>query len=291
MSEAVTAEAPAKINLYLHVTGQRADGNHTLDTLIAFAAIGDRITARPGESLTLEIDGPFAGALQAGAQNPDDNLVLKAARALADYAGVSATAHIRLTKNLPVAAGIGGGAADAAAAIKALAELWEIPWDEDAMHELAASLGADVPMCLAGHTAFASGIGEHLSPAPALPDCGAVLVNLGKALSTPEVFAARTGDFSEAARFTNTPADAAALSHILAARRNDLAEAASALAPVIGDVLAALEAGGAYLARMSGSGATCFGLFDDLGAAHAAAHALQTEHPDWWVAATILASG
>ena len=109
MSEAVTAEAPAKINLYLHVTGQRADGNHTLDTLIAFAAIGDRITARPGESLTLEIDGPFAGALQAGAQNPDDNLVLKAARALADYAGVSATAHINLTKNLPVAAGIGGG--------------------------------------------------------------------------------------------------------------------------------------------------------------------------------------
>ncbi|MBT3553807.1 MAG: 4-(cytidine 5'-diphospho)-2-C-methyl-D-erythritol kinase [Rhodospirillaceae bacterium] len=291
MSEAVTAEAPAKINLYLHVTGQRADGFHTLDTLIAFAGIGDEITARSAETLRLEIDGPFAGVLQAGAQNPVDNLVLKAARALADYAGVPERAHISLTKNLPIAAGIGGGSADAAAALKALTKLWQIPWDADAMLKLAATLGADVPMCLAGETAFAGGIGEQLSPAPPLPAYGLVLVNPGVALSTPDVFAARTGDFSEAARFTDAPRDAAAFAQILAARRNDLAEAATALAPVIGDVLTALDAAGAHLARMSGSGATCFGLFDDLGAAKSAAKRLQTDQPDWWVAATKLASG
>lgn len=287
MSEAVTAEAPAKINLYLHVTAKRADGFHTLDTLIAFAGIGDEITVRSAETLSLEIDGPFAGFLQ----NTGDNLVLSAAHALADYAGVPKQAHICLAKNLPIAAGIGGGSADAAAAIKALAELWQIPWDENAMQKLAAILGADVPMCLAGETAFAGGIGEQLSPAPALPTSGIVLVNPGVALSTPAVFAARSGDFSEAARFTDAPADAAALAQILAARRNDLAEAATGLAPVIIDVLAALNAVGAHLARMSGSGATCFGLFDDLGTAHAAAEALQTEHPDWWIAATNLASG
>lgn len=291
MSAAVTAEAPAKINLYLHVTARRADGYHTLDTLIAFAAIGDRITARPGTTLRLEIDGPFAGALQTGAPTPDDNLVLKAARALADYAGVPGHARLSLTKNLPIAAGIGGGSADAAAAIKALAALWHIPWDAGAMHELAATLGADVPMCLAGATAFAGGIGERLSPAPPLPGSGVVLVNPGVALSTPAVFAARTGDFSLAARFTETPADAAGLARLLATRRNDLAEAATGLAPVIIDVLAAVDGVGAHLARMSGSGATCFGLFDDLVAAKAAAERLQTERPDWWVAATILASG
>jgi 4-diphosphocytidyl-2-C-methyl-D-erythritol kinase len=291
MNEAVTAEAPAKINLYLHVTAKRADGYHTLDTAIAFAGIGDQITARPGDNLQLEIDGPFAAALLAVTNNSSDNLVLKAAYALADYAGVPANAHISLTKNLPIAAGIGGGSADAAASIKALAALWHIPWDEGAMHKLAATLGADVPMCLAGRTAFAGGIGERLSPAPALPACGILLVNPGAALSTPDVFAARTGDFSDAARFTEPPIGAAGLAQILAARRNDLTDPATALAPVIGDVLAALDAGGAHLARMSGSGATCFGLFDDLGAAETAAETLQADHSDWWVTATTLASG
>jgi 4-diphosphocytidyl-2-C-methyl-D-erythritol kinase len=287
MSKAVTVRATAKINLYLHVTAKRADGFHTLDTLIAFAAIGDEITARPGENLGLEIDGPFAGALQ----TTGDNLVLKAAHALAELSGCPANAHIHLTKNLPVAAGIGGGSADAAAALKALAKLWQIPWDEGAMHKLAATLGADVPMCLAGHTAFAGGIGEQLSPATALPPCGLVLVNPGVALSTPEVFAARTGAFSEEARFTETPRDAAGLARLLATRRNDLTDAATGLAPVIGDVLAGIEAGGAHLARMSGSGATCFGLFDDLSAATNAADLLRKAKPDWWIAASILASG
>ena len=286
MSESVTVSAPAKINLYLHVTGRRADGYHTLDSLIAFAGLGDQITVETADSLSLEIDGRFAESLQ----NPDDNLVLKAARALAEEAGCPANAHIRLTKNLPVAAGIGGGSADAAAALKALAELWQISSDETAMQSLAATLGADVPVCFAGHTAFVEGVGEVLTPAPGLPSCGLVLVNPGVALATPSVFAARTGDFGKEARFTETPANAADLAGLLSARRNDLAVAATALAPVIGDVLTALEAAGAHLARMSGSGATCFGLFDDLSAAETAAEFLGLAAPDWGLAATTLAT-
>ena len=286
MSESVTVSAPAKINLYLHVTGRRADGYHTLDSLIAFAGLGDQITVETADSLSLEIDGRFAESLQ----NPDDNLVLKAARALAEEAGCPANAHIRLTKNLPVAAGIGGGSADAAAALKALAELWQISSDETAMQSLAATLGADVPVCFAGHTAFVGGVGEVLTPAPGLPSCGLVLVNPGVALATPSVFAARTCDFGKEARFTETPANAADLAGLLSARRNDLAVAATALAPVIGDVLTALEAAGAHLARMSGSGATCFGLFDDLSAAETAAEFLGLAAPDWWLAATTLAT-
>ena len=282
--------APAKINLYLHVTGKRADGYHVLDSLIAFADFGDRITAAPAHSLGLEIDGPFAGALQEATPNPDANLVLRAARALADYAGRPAAAHIQLTKNLPIAAGIGGGSADAAAALRALAELWQLPWDEAAMGALAAALGADVPVCLAGYAAFVGGIGEIITPAPPLPDCGLVLLNPGVTLPTAEVFAARSGDFGAAARFTETPADAAGLARLLAPRRNDLSAAAIAIQLVIADALAALQGAGAHLARLSGSGATCFGLFDDLDAAIAAAESLGRAAPEWWLAATTLAS-
>jgi len=281
MSRVVTVPAPAKINLYLHVTGRRGDGYHTLDSLIAFADAGDVVTVRPANALSLKIDGPFAASLE----NTEYNLVLEAAKALADYAGRRSGADICLTKNLPVAAGIGGGSADAAAAMKALATLWEIPWDEAVMGALAEGLGADVPACLAGRATFIGGIGERLDEAPTLPACGLLLANPGVQLATPSVFLARTGEFGQAARFDGPPADAATLAALLAARRNDLTEAALGLAPLIGKVLGALDAEGAHLARMSGSGTTCFGLFDNPYIAEVAGERLRRNHPSWWVAA------
>jgi 4-diphosphocytidyl-2-C-methyl-D-erythritol kinase len=288
----VTCKAPAKINLYLHVTGRRADGYHTLDSLIVFADLGDWVAVEDADTLSLGIDGPFAAALRAGMRAEDDNLVLRAARALAESAGRPARAHIRLRKNLPVAAGIGGGSADAAAALKALAELWEIAPDAAGMHGLAASLGADVPVCMAGRPAFVGGIGELIDPAPPLPDAGLLLANPGLPVPTPEVFAGRAGRFGGAARFAEAPADATALANLLAARSNQLTDAAIGVAPVIGRVLETLAAlPGARLARMSGSGATCFAIFDDLRAAEAAAGRLRLAEPDWWLAATLLSGG
>ena len=181
--------APAKINLYLHVTGRRADGYHELDSLVVFADLGDTVTVAPDHGLRLTIDGPFASALPAGG----DNLVLRAARALADAAGVEAKAAIGLTKRLPVAAGLGGGSADAAAALGALAALWGIEAGSEMLEDFARGLGADVPACLGGRPAFVGGIGEALSPAPPLPPAWVVLANCGRALSTAAVFAAYAG--------------------------------------------------------------------------------------------------
>ena len=279
--------AEAKINLYLHVTGLRDDGYHTLESLVAFAGIHDTLTLAPAPDLTLTVTGPFADGLGAD----EDNLVMMAADRLRRAADIDVGCAIGLEKYLPVAAGIGGGSADAAAVLGGLVRLWEINPAALDLNDLGLTLGADVPVCFAGHTAFVEGVGEVLTPAPGLPSCGLVLVNPGVALATPSVFAARTGDFGKEARFTETPANAADLAGLLSARRNDLAVAATALAPVIGDVLTALEAAGAHLARMSGSGATCFGLFDDLSAAETAAESLRRAAPDWWLAATTLATG
>lgn len=281
--------ARAKLNLYLHVLGRRADGYHTLDSLVAFADVGDEMRVRPADDLSIALDGPFASALQDAP--PEDNLVWRAAVRLAETAGVPARARIELTKTLPVASGIGGGSADAAAALHLLSALWGVRLDEGALRRLAFSLGADVPMCLAGIPTFAGGAGEVLVPAPALPSVQVVLVNCGIAVSTKDVFARRTGDYSDAARFAEAPADAAALARLLVARKNDLEAPARAIAPEIGRTIAALErAHGCLLARMSGSGATCFGLFADEGDARAAAAHIGMEHPGWWVAGAALAS-
>ena len=282
----VRRAAPAKLNLYLHVIGRRSDGYHLLDSLVAFADIADIVTARPGPALSLEITGPFAGGLQG---DPSQNLVWRAATALAARAGIEAKAALTLEKNLPTASGIGGGSSDAAAALKALGELWRLDLGERKFQGIAQSLGADVPVCLFGETAWLGGIGERVAPAPTLPPCWVVLVNPGVSLGTPAVFKARTGDFSEPARFETAPADAAALARLIETRRNDLTVPAITLAPQISSVLHALEAEpGTLIARMSGSGATCFGLFADADAAQRAAGRLGRMHPDWWVAAGAL---
>jgi 4-diphosphocytidyl-2-C-methyl-D-erythritol kinase len=282
----VRRAAPAKLNLYLHVLGRRDDGYHLLDSLVAFADIADVVTARPAEALSLEINGPFAGALQG---DPAENLVWRAATALAARAGIEAKAALTLEKNLPVASGIGGGSSDAAAALKALGELWRFDLGERKFQGLAQSLGADVPVCLFGETAWLGGIGERVAPAPPLPPCSAVLVNPGPSLATPAVFKQRSGAFSEPARFEAAPTNALGLARLLEARRNDLTPPAVALAPGISAVLRALEAeSGALIARMSGSGATCFALFAEADAATRAAGRLGRAHPDWWSAAGTL---
>lgn len=272
----VVRRAPAKINLWLNVVGRRADGYHLLDSLVAFADLADTLEALPSDGLALAIDGPGAATL---AGEPD-NLVLRAARTLAGRAGVAPRAALRLTKNIPVAAGLGGGSADAAAALLALSDLWRLALPVEDLFDLAAGLGADVPMCLAGRPAIASGVGERLDPAPALPACAILLVNPGAALSTPEVFAARTGGFSPARPLARPWSDLAEFVEALAMRGNDLTAPAVALRPIVGEVLAFLKrTAGVRHVAMSGSGATCFALYARAAEAQAAATAVPAA---WW---------
>lgn len=281
----VTAFAAAKINLYLHVVGRRTDGFHLLDMLITFADVGDRISVQPADNLSLTVAGPFAPGIPTG----EDNLVLKAARSLAGLAGIEPRAAIHLEKILPPASGIGGGSADAAATLKALRDLWDLDIPKGELQTLAISLGADVPMCLAGRAAFSSGIGEVLQPAPPLPPAWFVLVNPGVPVSTPAVFRARSGPFGDPGSFTDTPSDAPALARLLEEKRNDLEGPARAITPAVDDALAALAATeNVLLVRMSGSGATCFGLFATESDAQAAAGQITIARPGWWVAAARL---
>lgn len=278
-ADPVTEFAPAKINLALHVTGRRADGYHLLDSLVVFAGAGDRVTAAFADDLTLQLTGPRAGALDAGA----DNLVLRAARAMGPGG-----ARLTLDKQLPVASGIGGGSADAAATLRALARLRGQPLPPAAA---VLALGADVPVCLAGRPCRMSGIGETVLPlAHPLPEAWLVLANPGLALATPAVFAAL-------ARPDNPPLPrdlprlrtAAELAAFLRMARNDLEPAATSLAPAISTLRSALSAQpGCLMSRMSGSGATCFGLFPDALTAAAAARALRQDRPGWWVEAAAI---
>lgn len=270
--------ALAKVNLFLHVTGRRADGYHLLDSLAVFPQIGDRLTVEPAEGLTLTVEGPFGGALASEA----DNLVLRAARMLASVHGVSAGARMTLVKNLPVASGIGGGSADAAATLRALRGLWRPACDTD-LASIAARLGADVPVCLASRPTRMQGIGGQLVAAPILPDCGMVLINPGHAIATPDVFAARSGPFSTAACLPEQWRDAAEMARDLEGTCNDLELPALGLCPAISRVLATLRSDNdCLLARMSGSGATCFGLYASAADASAAAHRL-AGNCAWWI--------
>ncbi len=273
---AVTRAAPAKVNLWLNVVGRRADGYHLLDSLIAFADLADRIEALPSDRLSLTVEGPQAGTLAA----ESDNLVLRAARHLADRAGVSPRVALRLEKNIPIAAGLGGGSADAAATLQALGELWNVALPVEELFDLAQRLGADVPMCLAGRASLVSGIGERLTPVPPLPDCALLLVNAGVRLPTAEVFAARRRGFSMAKPLDSAWRDLADFTEAMAARGNDLADAAISQEPVVAEVLAALRAGdGVRYAAMSGSGATCFAICDDAARALRASESLPAS---WW---------
>jgi len=262
----------------LHVTGRRADGFHLLDSLVAFAGCGDVLTVSDSASLSLRVTGPFGGDLDGEA----DNLVLRGARALAAEAGVTPRAALVLEKNLPVASGIGGGSADAAAALRLLGSLWGLRLDPIALDRIALRLGADVPVCLHGRPVRMSGIGETLSAAPDLPACGVLLVNPGVAVATAAVFRMRSGAFSVPAALPRSWADAAAMAADLAMLRNDLAAPAGVVCPAIGEVLGGIAAqSGCLLARMSGSGATCFGIFGDAVAAREAAGRMA--RPGWWV--------
>ncbi len=275
-TDPVGEAAPAKLNLCLHVTGRRVDGYHLLDSLVVFADVADRVIAAPGRGLSLRVTGPEG----AGLAGEPDNLVLRAARSM----GV-ADAALVLEKRLPVASGIGGGSADAAATLRALARLTgrPLPLDAEVLR-----LGADVPVCLAGRPARMSGIGEVLQPLPPLPPLCCVLVNPRIAVPTPQVFAALI-------RCDNPPlpdlppdalVSAKALADWLAARtRNDLVPPSRTVAPILAQVQSALAATpDCLLARMSGSGGTHVGLYATTGAAKTAARLLSAAHPDWWIA-------
>jgi 4-diphosphocytidyl-2-C-methyl-D-erythritol kinase len=279
-TDRVIRDAAAKLNLCLHVTGRRADGYHLLDSLVVFADIADRIEAEPGKGLTLHLTGPESAGLQA----EPDNLVLRAARAM----GVT-DAALTLHKHLPVASGIGGGSADAAATLHALARLTgrDLPGASDILR-----LGADVPVCLAGHSARMSGIGEVLQPLPRLPPLWVVLVNPRVPVPTPQVFAALT-------RRDNPPLPDLPPAALVTARgftrwlsalsRNDLVPPARTVAPVLSEVQAALEAThDCLLARMSGSGGTHFGLYETPEAARSAESHLRQTRSAWWTAAGAL---
>lgn len=287
----VTVFAPAKINLTLHVGRPWADGRHPLDSLVAFADVGDVLTvaATPDDGLDLALDGPFAAAL---ATDPD-NLVLRAARLLRDRKGARRGARLRLTKMLPIASGIGGGSADAAAALRALNEIWDgAPLDAAALADIAGALGADVPACLAHRPVRMQGDGRDLAPF-ACPPLDAVLVNPGAPAPTGAVYRAfdalDLGDAFAPSPDGGWPTPAAAIA-ALAGARNDLEPAAAMVAPAITDALAALAGDpDIALARLSGSGATCFGLAIDATSAERAAHRLAEAHPGWWVRRTVLA--
>jgi 4-diphosphocytidyl-2-C-methyl-D-erythritol kinase len=277
--------ARAKVNLWLNIVGRRADGYHLLDSLVAFTDLADSLEVATADRLTLAVDGPAAAALTDEA----DNLVLKAARLLADHAGVAPRAALHLTKRIPVAAGLGGAAAEPPATLRALADLWRLALPVEELFDLAAKLGADVPMCLAGRAALVSGIGERLAPTPPLPACGLLLVNPAMALPTAEVFTARQGDFSHPQPVERPWCDLPGFVETLATRGNDLTEAAIVLRPAIADVLAFLrKSEGVRYAAMSGSGATCFALYETIGAAECVAADVPAM---WWRHAGVLLGG
>jgi 4-diphosphocytidyl-2-C-methyl-D-erythritol kinase len=317
----LTTRARAKINLTLRVLGRRADGYHELESLVAFAGTGDALSLEPGSQLSLNIDGPRGQGLPVD----DSNLILRATRALEAETGSLRTGHFHLVKRLPVASGIGGGSADAAAALRLLARLNGLTPDDPALLRAAAATGADVPVCLASRARIMAGIGERLGSALTLPPLFALLVNPGVPVETAAVFRAlaapplspalmggppsslRAQRRHPGAAVPDAPLDgvatlamtlgatgagpgtAAALLAALTQAGNDLEAPARRVAPVIDTVLAALRAQpGCRLARMSGSGATCFALFDDCRQSAAAGKALARQEPGWWVKATLL---
>ena len=290
----VRVAAPAKLNLYLHIVGQRPDGYHLLDTLVAFAGIGDEVSVAPHAAIELTLAGPFAKALEAEV----DNIVLRAARALREHTGTKAGAAITLTKRLPVAAGLGGGSADAAATLVALRRLWRLTICDSAIETMALRLGADVPVCLLGRAALVSGIGEVLAPTETLPAAHVVLAGPGLRLATADVYAAfgaqPTTSTARAARgrLALPSRGAVELASFLAERDNDLEPVACRLAPGVADALEILRSQrGTLLARMSGSGPTCFALFAESGEAAEAAATVTAARPGWWIASAPLLGG
>ena len=283
-----SALAPAKVNLFLHVGPVDAGGYHPLASLVAFADVGDRVTIAPADRLSLTVEGPYAADLA----GHDDNLILRALRALGQAAGIGEPAlAVTLDKRLPIAAGLGGGSSDAGAALKLARDSLELGLTDDALADIAATVGADGPMCLHARPAWAEGRGERLTPEPRLPSLPALLINPGVASPTGEVYRAYDAGPPAAADRPSPPRDwqAATVIDWLAGQRNDLQDVAVTRAPAIGEALA-VAAGlpGARLTRMSGSGATVFALFETPAAALSAGRLLATNRPRWWIAPTNL---
>ena len=279
--------APVKINLYLHVTGRLDNGYHTLDSLIGFADIGDQITIAPAQDFSFEIDGPFAQSFndkERDASPHSSNLLVQAAWSLSQAAQKVPKVSVKLTKNIPLASGLGGGSSDAAAVIWGLLEWWDMPTNAKFLPGLMTQLGADVPVCLNCRPARVRGIGDILDPAPAMDEIAIVLVNPGKPCPTEKVFMGFHGDFKDPQALPQSLHNFDDLIDFLSAQNNDLEEGAREYVPEISNILHALSAqDGCALARLSGSGASCFGLFNDEQTAQRAVKALSFENPDWWV--------
>jgi 4-diphosphocytidyl-2-C-methyl-D-erythritol kinase len=278
--DAVKVFAPAKINLFLHVGERRSDGYHALESLVVFADVGDELLIESAHAFSLALDGPFGGKLA----DEQENLIAKAARALAAKASRSPNVKITLTKNLPVASGIGGGSADAAATLRGLVQFWDLKIPQIELHAIAEALGSDVPACLLSETLWMTGRGEGIEPIPGIPPAPLVLVNPGVAVSTARIFAnlkTRVG-VGQAAK-PKTDLSVLALADYFKSNRNDLENPAREIAPAIDEVLKTISHSGALSTRMSGSGATCFGLFADDQSAQVAATKIAEDHPNWWV--------
>ncbi|RWN58329.1 MAG: 4-(cytidine 5'-diphospho)-2-C-methyl-D-erythritol kinase [Mesorhizobium sp.] len=276
--------AHAKINLALHVTGRRADGYHTIESLAVFTRFGDRVDIELADSDGFFVSGRYASAVPLD----DSNLVVKARDALRKQAGARYTppVAIRLEKNLPVASGVGGGSSDAGTALRGLVEIWRLDLDDADLARVGLSLGADVPMCLMAKPLIARGVGDELSAVPGFPALGLVLVNPGTTIATAEVFNALSDRDNEGLPPLPRSLDFHSIRNWLEITRNDLEPAARAIQPAIGKALSVLNKAGAGFARMSGSGATCFGLFETGNVAKRAAVEIRSRHPDWFVAAT-----
>jgi 4-diphosphocytidyl-2-C-methyl-D-erythritol kinase len=288
----IAEAAPAKINLALHVTGRRADGYHLIESLVTFARFGDRVSVEASTEDRFSVDGPFAAGIPAD----ESNLVARARDLLRRSAAggteqgiqgpTGPAAAIRLEKHLPVASGVGGGSSDAAATLRALTRLWNVDPGPANLEAIGRSLGADVPMCLHARPLVACGIGDEITVLPDFPALGLVLVNPGVAVSTADVFASLSRRDNPALPPLPPKPDFHGVRNWLAATRNDLEAPARTIAPQIGETLKALERSGAAFARMSGSGATCFGLFETGNMAKRAAAAIRRQQPGWFVAAT-----
>ncbi|MFD2344091.1 4-(cytidine 5'-diphospho)-2-C-methyl-D-erythritol kinase [Sinorhizobium terangae] len=286
---ALTCAAPAKINLALHVVGQRADGHHLLQSLVTFADCGDRIGLASADADRFTVSGRFADGLPLSAEKTGGNLVLRARdllrRDLMSRGIAAGPVHLHLEKNLPVASGIGGGSADAAATLRGLLTLWGASVEPARLGAVALELGADVPMCLDGRPLLAEGIGEEITALPDLPSFAIVLVNPLVAVSTPMIFRTLVNKVNPPLDLPKGMNTAAEWLSAMGDMRNDLEAPARRLVPVIEEVSVSLKAAGATLVRMSGSGATCFGLFDSDESAHRAAERISASHPEWYVCA------
>jgi 4-diphosphocytidyl-2-C-methyl-D-erythritol kinase len=291
---ALIDEGRAKVNLTLRVVGRRTDGFHDLESVVAFADCADRLTLTPGSELSLQMSGPLAQACG----ETSDNLVLKATRLLAERVPGLKSGSFTLDKILPVAAGIGGGSADAAAALRLLAKLNGLSLDDERLREVAIETGADVPVCLASRACDMTGVGETLTPL-SLPIMPCVMINPCVPVPTKDVFSAlglRNGELlvgvTDVFRGIDWPEAGASVEdwvEVLAASTNDLEAPAMRIQPVIGEVIAALNAtNGAWLARMSGSGATCFAIYENTADSGRAAEKIRRDHPTWWVHAGTL---